>query len=425
MLKRIPIEQLRLGMFIHELCGSWYDHPFWHRAFLLDSSKDLQELLSTSIKEVWIDPEKGLDVEDGKSENTVAAEVDDTLARFNNGGKISHRVDIAQEAVRAVKIYTESRQAVASMFHEARMGKALNASVALPVVDEITTSVMRNTGALISLVRLKNKDNYTYMHSVAVCALMVALARQLGLNKEQIRQAGLAGMLHDIGKTMTPLEIINKPGKLTDAEFQVVKNHPAEGHKILLESNGIGDIALHVSLHHHEKIDGSGYPKKLTNEQIDLYSKMAAVCDVYDAITSIRAYKDGWEPAEAVRKMAEWGHSHFDQRIFNAFVKSIGIYPIGTLVRLMSDRLGVVIEQSDNSLLMPILMVFYSIKLNTRIPPEILDLSKPSCKDKLISHEDPEKWNIQDTQELWSGLPAMHQEANPRIGAAQMAEASV
>lgn len=292
------------------------------------------------------------------------------------------------------------------MFHEARMGKALNATDALPIVEEISTSVMRNPGALISLARLKDKDNYTYMHSVAVCALMVALARQLGLNNDQTRQAGLAGMLHDIGKAMIPMDIINKPGRLTAAEFQTIQNHPSKGYEILRGSCGIGDIALHVCLHHHEKVDGSGYPDRLTNEQINLYGKMSAVCDVYDAITSIRAYKEGWEPALAIRKMAEWSQSHFDQRIFEAFVRSVGIYPIGSMVRLASDRLGVVIEQTDQSLLTPKVKVFFSIKSCTRIPPEILDLSKPSCKDKIVSHEDPAKWKISDIKELWSDISA-------------------
>lgn len=407
MLVRIPSHQLRLGMYIHEFCGSWYDHPFWRSAFLLDNSDDLRDIQSLSIKEIWIDTSKGLGIEGGKAEKSVESEVDDVLAQANRESRdVTPHVDITQEAVRAVKICAQSKEAVTSMFHEARMGKALHATDALPIVEEITTSVMRNPGALISLARLKDRDNYTYMHSVAVCALMVALARQLGLNNEQTRQAGLAGMLHDIGKTVIPMDIINKPGKLTAAEFQTIQNHPAKGYEILRGSYGIGDIALHVCLHHHEKVDGSGYPDRLTNEQINLYGKMSAVCDVYDAITSIRAYKEGWEPALAIRKMAEWSQGHFDQRVFEAFVRSIGIYPIGSMVRLASDRLGVVIGQTDQSLLTPKIKVFFSIKSGMRIPPEILDLSKPSSKDRIVSHEDPAKWEISDMQELWSDISA-------------------
>lgn len=393
-------------MYVHELCGSWMDHPFWRNAFLLDSQKDLRVILSSGIKEAWIDTSKGHDVEGGVSEAAIVAEVETTLAHADTAKKSEQRVNLAQEAARAVKICARSKQAVSSMFQEARMGKALNADDALPIVEEISTSVMRNPGALISVARLKNKDEYTYMHSVAVCALMVSLARELGLDNAQIRLAGLGGLLHDVGKMMVPQEILNKPGKLTDAEFEEVKSHPALGHKLLLEGNGIGDVALDVCLHHHEKMDGSGYPEKLTDAQISLYAKMGAVCDVYDAITSNRPYKSGWEPADSIRKMAEWSKGHFDQRIFEAFVRSIGIYPVGSLVRMESERLGVVVDQTEKSLLTPKVKVFFSIKSNARIATDIIDLSKPACKDKIVSHEDPLKWDIRDIQELWSGLSA-------------------
>ena len=404
MLKRIHVEQLRIGMHVHELCGSWMDHPFWRKGFLLDDAKDLKTIKSTVIKEVWIDTSKGLDVQGGVDEKTIEAEVDTTLIKADPAGKSEQRIDTAQEAARAVMVCAKSRQAVTSMFNEARMGKALDAEDALPIVEEISASVLRNPGALIGLARLKDKDDYTYMHSVAVCALMVSLAQRLGLEDEQVRQAGMAGLLHDVGKMMIPLEILNKPGKLTDAEFDLVKSHPVEGHKMLLEGTGISDIALDVCLHHHEKVDGKGYPDRLRNEQISLYAKMGAVCDVYDAITSNRPYKEGWEPAESIRKMAEWSAGNYDPVIFQAFVKSIGIYPVGSLVRLESNRLAVIIEQTDKSLLTPKVKVFFSIKSNGRIVPEILDLSKPACRDKIVSNESPEKWDIPDINELWSGL---------------------
>lgn len=413
MLKRIHIEQLRLGMYIHELGGSWLENPFWRTSFLLDNPKDLKTALSTRIRELWIDTSRGLDVEVDEAESAsavteevVAEEVENTLAQANTPVKATSRSTLSQEAAVAVKICSSSKNAVSSMFKETRMGQALNAEDALPIVEEISNSVLRNPGALISLARLKDKDDYTYMHSVAVCALMVSLAKQLDLDDGQIRQAGMAGLLHDIGKMMIPEEILNKPGKLTEEEFIAVKSHPAEGYKMLLEGRGVSDVSLDVCLHHHEKIDGSGYPDGLTDQQISLFAKMSAVCDVYDAITSNRPYKDGWEPAESIRKMAEWSRGHFDQRIFQAFVRSIGIYPIGSLVRLESNRLAVVIEQSEKSLLTPVVKIFFSIKSNARIVHELMDLAKPACKDKILSFEEPAKWGICDIQELWSGLPA-------------------
>jgi HD-GYP domain-containing protein (c-di-GMP phosphodiesterase class II) len=289
------------------------------------------------------------------------------------------------------------------MFQEARMGKAIDTKHALPIVEEISSSVMRNPGALIGLARLKNKDDYTYMQSVAVCALMVALARQLKLDDAQIREAGMAGLLHDIGKMMIPSAILNKPGKLTDSEFLSVKSHPEEGHKLLLEGSGVSEVALDVCLHHHEKMAGNGYPHRLKGEEISLFARMGAVCDVYDAITSDRPYKNGWDPSESIRKMAEWSGSHFDPAIFQAFVKSIGIYPVGTLVKLESGRLAVVIEQGDKSLLAPKVKVFFSTKSTSYIPPQILDLAGPGLQDKIVGREDAAKWGLKNVNAMWLG----------------------
>jgi hypothetical protein len=132
---------------------------------------------------------------------------------------------------------------------------------------------------------------------------------------------------------------------------------------------------------------------------------MGAVCDVYDAITSNRPYKVGWDPAESLRKMAEWANGHFDGKVFQAFVKSLGIYPIGSLVLLSSGRLGVVVEQTTKSLTTPCVKVFFSTKSNMRITPVVVDLSKVTNGEKIASREDPAKWNFSDLNELWSGQP--------------------
>jgi len=239
---------------------------------------------------------------------------------------------------------------------------------------------------------------------VAVCAMMVSLAKQLGIDEEQTRLAGMAGLMHDLGKALMPMEVLNKPGKLSEAEFNIIKTHPVEGHRMLLTGSDVHPLVLDVCLHHHEKTDGSGYPKGLKDEEISLFAKMGAVCDVYDAITSNRPYKLGWDPAESLRKMAEWAKGHFDAKVFQAFVKSLGIYPIGSLVKLTSGRLGVVVEQTGKSLTMPVVKVFFSTKSNMRIVPELVDLSHAHATEKIVSREDPAKWRFADLNELWSGL---------------------
>jgi HD-GYP domain-containing protein (c-di-GMP phosphodiesterase class II) len=233
---------------------------------------------------------------------------------------------------------------------------------------------------------------------------MISLAKQLSMDDTQTHAAGIAGLLHDLGKALIPMTVLNKPGKLTDAEFQIVKSHPLEGYRMLQDGNQVHPVALDVCLHHHEKMDGSGYPDQLKGDAISLFARMGAVCDVYDAITSNRPYKEGWDPAESLRKMAEWTKGHFDPTIFQAFVKSLGIYPVGSLLRLSSGRLGVVVEQSEKSLLTPLVRVFFSTKSNLRIVPEVVDLSLPDCTDKIAGREDPDKWRFPDINELWSGV---------------------
>jgi len=411
MLKRISVHQLTLGMHLKEFCGSWMEHPFFRSSFVLTDEADIAAILGSTIKEVWIDCDKGLDVASGEaavSEFESETQVEKGLMPIANEQRQVAPVSAAQEMDRAANICRRSKQAVISMFAEARMGNTLEVGGAKLLVEEITDSVSRNPGALISLARLKTADDYTYMHSVAVCAMMVALAKQLGLDETQTRAAGLAGLLHDLGKAVMPMDVLNKPGKLTDGEFSIIKSHPVEGHKMLLGGVNVDPVAIEVCLYHHEKMDGSGYPDGLKGDQISLWARMGAVCDVYDAITSDRPYKSGWDPAESLRKMAEWTKGHFDPRVFQAFVKAMGIYPVGSLVRLSSGRIGVVMEQTVKSLTVPRVKVFFSTKTDMRILPEIIDLSLSSCRDRIASREDPGRWNFSDLNELWSGLHNVH-----------------
>ncbi len=307
-----------------------------------------------------------------------------------------------EEMVRATRICQQARGAVKSMFRDARLGLAIDSEHCLPVVDEISQSVKRNPNAIVSLARLKTSDDYTYMHSVAVCALMVSLAHQLKLSVEMTREVGLAGLLHDLGKCAMPTEVLNKPGKLTDAEFTIMKGHPEAGHRMLLAGRGVGEVPLDVCLHHHEKVNGRGYPHQLVGDQITLAAKMGAVCDVYDAITSNRPYKVGWDPAESILHMVQWGkEGHFDEVVLQAFIRSIGIYPTGSLVKMKSGRLGVVVEQGAQSLLQPVVKVFFSIKSNQRIVPELVVPGTPRCSDQIVSRESPSTWKFGNLDELW------------------------
>ena len=386
MRKKIRIDDIRLGMFIEELGGRWLDHPFWKNSFLLDDEKDLKALKGSGIKDLWINTSKGLDVASGSLEESPELQA---VAR-ESAPEV--QVSLDQELGRARQIQAKAKKAVISMFQEARMGNAVRLEEAAGLVDEISSSVMRNPSAMLSLARLKNKDDYTYLHSVAVCALMVALGRQRGFKGEELRSLGMAGLLHDVGKVGVPEEVLNKTGRLTDEEFEIIKQHPVKGWEILKASYDVSDMALDVCRHHHERVDGKGYPDKLSGEALSVFARMGAVCDVYDAITSERCYKEPWEPATALRKMAEWREGQFDEAIFQAFVKTVGIYPTGTLVKLHSGRLGVVTDQTDAGLLSPKVKVFYSNNSRAPIPQEIINLAR--SQDSIESIEDPASWGF-------------------------------
>ncbi len=310
------------------------------------------------------------------------------------------RMAMSDELVAARNICAKAQAAVVEMFRHVRMGRALELENISALVDDISNSISRHPDAFISLARLKSIDDYTYMHSVAVCALMIALGNQLGLPEALIRSVGLAGLLHDIGKMAIPGSILNKPGRLTDEELQLVRTHPLEGEKQLLATSQVCEMVVDVCLHHHERVDGKGYPHQLAGEQISLFSRMAAVCDVYDAITSDRSYNDGWDPAVAIQQMSSW-EGHFDDEVFRAFLKCVGIYPVGSLVQLKSGGIGVVVEQHRHSLLTPKVKLFYVPVLNVHITPKIVDLSDPLQKDRICARIPVQRYGFKDIDALW------------------------
>lgn len=407
MLSKVSIDQLRVGMYIHAFAGSWLDHPFWRTQFTIESEAELRRMIDGGVKEVWVDvshpgataPVDSLSAGSAQPPLSSSApeSVAGTPARPARPGKRS--APTANALAEAESLFRRSVPKVEALFAQVRLGKVADTSGCGPLVDEIADAVLAHPGVLLGVMRLKHRDMYTYMHSVAVCALMLALGRAMGLGQEPLRAAGMAGLLHDLGKAAMPVDVLSKAGPLTAAEFTIMRRHPEEGHRLLQDSGEWSAEVLDVCLHHHEKVDGTGYPHGLQGDQISLVARMGAVCDVYDAVTSARPYKAAWDPGEAIRTMARWS-GHFDPRVFKAFVSVVGIYPVGSLVRLASGKLAVVTTMNPSAPTAPVVTAFYSTRSNLPLAPQLIDLANPSCKDKLVGAESPAKWNFPQLDRL-------------------------
>jgi HD-GYP domain-containing protein (c-di-GMP phosphodiesterase class II) len=410
MIKSISPKDVCLGMYIQGFDGAWLDHPFWRTSFQLEKESDLAAIVESEVRGVLIDLTKGVDVGPRPLPAAIPSatqgaplvhgrDLVNHIADLERLSASSEPCSASEELDRAEAVLVASKAVISRLFCEFRERGNIRQEDATPVADAIRASVARNSSAMISVARLRTKDEYTFVHSIAVSALMVNLGRQRGLEGEVLEQLSLAGLLHDIGKLAVPAKLLNKPDRLTDDEFKVVRNHPERGYEVLKNSGSFSDIVLDVCLHHHERVDGSGYPHGLTRHQISDYAKMAAVCDVYDAITSRRSYKLAWLPSESVRSMYKWS-GHFDQEILAAFIRSIGIYPVGSLVRLQSGRLAVVADHNKFDLTKPVVRLICPTTAG-ECHQSYSDQDPTLLDDPIASREDPKVCGFQSYDTEW------------------------
>jgi putative nucleotidyltransferase with HDIG domain len=417
MIRRIEKGDIRVGMFIHGLEGSWLKHPFWRSQFLVESQEDVENIQASDVEAVLIDDARGAGpcrasvapgLQAPAGPNTPIGPLVENKASRATKSRVSEArrnkpCAVSEELARAAKVIENSKAAVQRLFHDVRMGNAVVLTDVLKIVDDISSSVARNASALISMTRLRAKDEYTYMHSVAVCALMINLGRELGLEEAMTRDVGMAGLLHDVGKLEIPTEILNKPGRLADDEYLLIRTHTERGYEVLKSNGNVPDLALDVCLHHHEKVDGTGYPNRLSANEISLFAKMGAVCDVYDAMTSQRVYKEAWTPSESLSQMFQWS-GHFDEEILQTFIRSVGIYPVGSLVRLKSNNLGVVTDHGAEQLTKPRVRIFCSA--SNPLSCSVRDVDLAASYDFIVSREDPASWGFVNYDAQWPLLIA-------------------
>lgn len=392
-LKTVPSADVRLGMFIHGFEGSWWEHPFWRTRFLLTDLQDLQKLRAFR---------GGVIIDVARSQAAPAASVDAPMENDEakpvpaassmtlgetDAAAARAKASFSLEQARAAALVAGAFETVRGTFDDVRLGRAIAREKVAALVDDIAGQLDRNASALFRVLQLKSKHQYTYLHSVAVCTLMVNLARHLGMNEEDVRALGLAGLLHDVGKVAIPDSVLDKPGRLSAEEFALVREHPERGMSLLQEDPTMPALAMEVCLHHHERWDGTGYPHGLKEENISLPARMGAICDVYDALTSHRSYKRAWLPARALDAMWGW-EGHFDRELLFQFMRSINLYPPGLLVRLASDRLALVLHNGERATRTR-LLVFYSFADAAPTEPKTLIFTGEGKEDAVIGFLDP------------------------------------
>jgi HD-GYP domain-containing protein (c-di-GMP phosphodiesterase class II) len=422
MLKRIDVAEVQLGMYIHKLEGNWLKHPFWRTKFLLTDAQTLADLRASEVEGVLIDVEKGDDIGNGGggpslrrrplvASGSGAGNSIVDRARMERLQAAVHRpapsnvlpfdarstapLSVAREIGHAKAVVARANRVLAGVFEQARLGKAISRGQVEPVIEDLFASIQRNPHAFNGLMRIRRENSSLYAHGLAVSALMIALGRQMGLDERRVKDAGLAGLLMDVGMGHLPIDVSTILDDLTDAEREIVETHTTLGYEFLNLGGEMPEEVAKVCLEHHERYDGSGYPNQLVGEEIGLFSRMAAICDVYDSMTSDRPHRPRIDPNAALGLMRAM-EGEFDEDILDQFIESVGVYPIGSVVRLTTGRLALVVDQNVDDYTRPRVWAFYDVTSRRVIKPEDLDLRLCKGRVEIVCSDDAEGYAIEN-----------------------------
>ena len=297
-------------------------------------------------------------------------------------------------ALKIRRLYQEARELQGKFIRHLKAGEPIDITPLAAVAEEMVDTMFTHGDAMLCLARIRAKDAYLMEHSMNVAILLANFGRYLGLERNVLKELTLGGLLHDVGKIMTPDEVLNKPGKLTDEEFGVMRQHVVHSYDILSNTAGITPTMLEVAANHHERLDGTGYPQRLKGEQLSLYTRMSGIVDVYDAVTADRVYKQGMQPTQAFRILLKGIDQHFDAELVTKFIKCMGVYPVGTLVQLSNQRLAVVMQRNEQQPLKPMVRVIYHATQRHYLEVQWLDLARNGGQESIESTVDPKEFGI-------------------------------
>ncbi|MDH5649045.1 MAG: HD-GYP domain-containing protein [Gammaproteobacteria bacterium] len=392
MKKRIPASSVTKGMYVSELDRPWLESPFLFQGFKVSTDDELERLRAL-CKYVYIDIEEGLDLQpsdplgpwhikprerisEEADEHAIMREIHEESDKLpSHPLKYPDRATFEEELDAAREVEIKTKNVIYSIMEDVRLGKSIDTKGAKQVVHDVTESIIRNPDALICLTQLKNKDEYTALHSLRVCILSLAFGRHLGFDKDLLNILGLGALLHDVGKMKIPNEVLNKPEGLTEEEFAIIKSHVPLGVEILEQhKSGIPDVAIDVARYHHERFDGSGYASGKKGPEISQFGLIGSITDCYDAITSDRAYHEGMSSHDALKRMYEWRFKDFEPKLIEQFIQCMGIYPIGSLVEMSTGAIGVVVTINRARRLRPKVVLVMTPELKPYSTGTVIDL---------------------------------------------------
>ena len=335
---KIPVSQLQPGMMVVAPTSSWINAPYiFARCGVIKSAEEIRQIIASGYTEVYYDP--------ARSQQPLT----DTL----HG---EPQTSLPEELCRARDLYFDAFNYIISLMHEKKVG-AIEVSRLRGLVSEIMQSLRRNFNALLLITTIKKTSDYTYRHSINVAIFAIAFSQFLGLDEDETFNTGMAGLFHDYGKAFVPQQVLNAPRALNHQETTIIRSHVRRGHDILRDLPWINSVILDGILHHHERHDGTGYPHELSGDEISMHGSIISICDVYDALTSSRVYKNAIPPAQAVKKLFKNSGQAWKPGMAEHFIKLVGIFPVGTVVHLSNDTTGIVCQQDHKSPLKPTVLV--------------------------------------------------------------------
>ncbi|MBL8450492.1 MAG: DUF3391 domain-containing protein [Dechloromonas sp.] len=373
MIRRIPIAKLLPGMYVVDMHRSWLAHTFWRSRFLVQDDDTIRRMAEEDISEVSIDTERGRDIPPPPTPLTPVNP--DYVSRAERLRSKPRTLSLGEERRRAGLLLGEARHCLEDLMGATRQGQTVELGRLEPLIERMIESVQRNPDALPPLARLKLGSEYAVGHALSTAALIVAYARQMDLERGETENLALGTLVKDIGHFAIDAGLLGKAGRFSRDERSHVERHVEEGVSVLMAHHPLPESALAVVLEHHERFDGSGYPYHIGGTEISLAGRMAAVVDRFDAMVSQRSYRRALIPALALGQVFAAGGQDFDPALLSAFVHAVGIYPVGSLVRLESGHLAVVEELHPEQLLSPVVRVIYHAGRKQYVAPVVADLA--------------------------------------------------